>query len=108
MGIEFYYPNTRRFKNEREYYQESFDRKYQEILSDADQNLRTKIFQLIVNERARQDYLHPNFPEHKRLPVLVEEHGEIGKAIFEEDFEELKKELVQNMAVCFRWLEEIL
>ncbi len=42
-----------------------------------------------------------------RLPVLVEEVGEVGKAIIEEGPEELRKELVQVAAMAAAWIDAI-
>lgn len=61
----------------------------------------------IVEERKRQDKLHPGFQNHKRLPVLVEEVGEIAEAIQNRDMKNLQEELIQLAAVCVRWLEQL-
>ena len=83
---------------------------------------RETIFALITEERARQDKLHPlpmakaNDPEEIKtistiinttelLAVLVEEVGEIGRAIQGEG--NLQEELIQVASVCVRWLEYI-
>lgn len=81
---------------------------------------REKIFELIVEERARQDKLHP-LPKIKPtdseevktfntiinttelLAVLVEEVGEVAQAIQGEG--SLQDELIQVASVCVRWLE---
>lgn len=77
---------------------------------------------MIEEERARQENLHPkpNVKESESadvkaiahylwltemLAVLIEEVGEIGKALQGEG--ELKEELVQVAAVCCRWLENL-
>jgi hypothetical protein len=83
---------------------------------------RKEIFQLIEEERDRQDKLHP-LPVRKRhddkdievitnlikqmefLAVLVEEIGEVGKALQGEG--DLKEELIQSASVCVRWLEHL-
>jgi hypothetical protein len=81
---------------------------------------RQEIFRLIEEERERQEKLHP-MPTLKKntgddlevmhnfiastefLAVLMEEVGEVGKAMQGEGV--LKDELVQVAAFCFRWLE---
>jgi NTP pyrophosphatase (non-canonical NTP hydrolase) len=62
----------------------------------------------IINERLRQDNLHPVFPEDKRLAILIEEVGEVATAIQNGDIENLKEELIQVASVCVRWLEHII
>lgn len=61
----------------------------------------------ILSERLRQDHLHPDFPEDKRLAILMEEVGEVATAIQNGDIENLKEELIQVASVCVRWLEQI-
>lgn len=68
---------------------------------------REMIFRLIDAERLRQDARHPEWDEEKALAVLVEEVGEVAKALNEMDKVELIRELVQVAAVCVRWLEQI-
>lgn len=81
---------------------------------------RKDIFNLINDERARQEELHPlHIVKHtdseevatiqtlinttEFLAVLGEEVGEVCKAIQGEG--SLKAELVQVASVCIRWLE---
>jgi len=66
-----------------------------------------KIKELIFFERKRQNKLHPNFgkTDSEKLMILVEEVGEVAKAIQEGDVDNLKEELVQVAAVAQRWLE---
>lgn len=83
---------------------------------------RTEIFEQIELERERQERLHPKpkikkgeSPEIKAiahylwltdmLAVLIEETGEIGKALQGEG--DLKEELVHVASVCVRWLENL-
>jgi hypothetical protein len=83
---------------------------------------RAEIFSLIEIERDRQEKLHPKpnvkeseSPEVKAiahylwltdmLAVMIEEVGEVGKALQGEG--DLKEELVQVAAVCCRWLENL-
>jgi hypothetical protein len=81
---------------------------------------RIEIFDLIEKERDRQDMLHPlriikqtedenvNVVAqylflNEMLSVLIEEVGEVGKAMQGEG--SLVDELTQVAAVCVRWLE---
>jgi NTP pyrophosphatase (non-canonical NTP hydrolase) len=68
---------------------------------------RPDIVVAILQERKRQDQLHPEFQDSKRLAVLVEEVGEIAEAIQNRDMKNLEEELIQVAAVCVRWLEQI-
>ncbi len=62
------------------------------------------IFDAIIQERKRQDMLHPWIKKTNRLAILVEEVGEIAQALQGEG--NLEEELVQLAAVCVRWLED--
>jgi hypothetical protein len=83
---------------------------------------RHDIFRAIETERERQNMLHPTptvksteSPEVKAvahflylnemLSVLIEEVGEVGKAMQGEG--DLAEELTQVAAVCVRWLENM-
>jgi hypothetical protein len=82
---------------------------------------RQSIFEEIEKERERQDKLHPlgkikiQDPElltvaeyirmNEFLAVLIEEIGEVGKALQGEG--ELKDELIQVASVCVKWLEHL-
>lgn len=74
---------------------------------------KSKILEAIEKERARQDVLHPCFFSNdyegdlKRLSVLMEEIGEIAKALNEMNDEEKVDEIIQATAVLFRWLEQL-
>jgi hypothetical protein len=77
---------------------------------------------MIVDERARQEMLHP-LPvlkaidnedvnviqnlllQNEFLAVLIEEVGEVGKAV--QGDSDLVEELTQVAAVCVRWLENL-
>ena len=81
---------------------------------------RKEIFKAIEKERERQEKLHP-LPKLKKqhdkeimlmqnyiqqnefLAVLVEEVGEVGKALQGEG--DITAELIQVASVCVRWLE---
>jgi hypothetical protein len=83
---------------------------------------RKDIFHAIEVERERQEVLHPKQkvslkenPEVRAvaqylyltdmLSVLIEEVGEVGKALQGDGV--LSEELIQVAAVCVRWLEDI-
>jgi NTP pyrophosphatase (non-canonical NTP hydrolase) len=68
---------------------------------------RTDIIEAIFLERYRQNILHPWNNYTPRLAVLVEELGEIGTALQDQDPDNLKEELIQLAALCVRWLEEL-
>lgn len=70
---------------------------------------RTEIFKDIIEERARQDRLHPEFPDWDlaRLPILMEEVGEVAKDIHENNLVHLRQELIETIAVGVRWVEAI-
>ena len=63
------------------------------------------IFDAIIQERLRQDLLHPWNNKTNRLAILIEEVGEIAQALQGEG--SLEEEMVQLAAVCVRWLEEL-
>ena len=65
---------------------------------------REFVFNMIRDERNRQDALHNWNHRTNRLSVLVEEVGEIASAIQGEG--NLEEELIQLASVCIRWLEE--
>jgi NTP pyrophosphatase (non-canonical NTP hydrolase) len=62
-----------------------------------------EIIKAIIKERIRQDKLHPDNEKDEYLAILVEEVGEIAAALQGQG--NLKEEIVQLAAVCFRWLE---
>lgn len=83
---------------------------------------RQNIFRLIEEERDRQDKLHPLTIRSKSddesieaittmirnnefLSVLIEEIGEVGKALQGDG--DLKVELIQSASVIVRWLEQL-
>lgn len=70
---------------------------------------RAAILSRILDERRRQDRLHPCLgrDDGERLAALVEEVGEVGCALVERDRDGLVVELVQVAACVVRWLEEI-
>ena len=66
-----------------------------------------EILKEVVKERVRQDQLHPENKIGDYLPILIEEIGEVARAIQIGDLDNLKEELIQTMAVCYRWMEEL-
>jgi NTP pyrophosphatase (non-canonical NTP hydrolase) len=72
--------------------------------------LRHQIFNEISNERERQDQLHGDhsavwLPTGDALSVLVEEVGEVARAVIEKDPAQLRAELIQTAAVSLAMLE---
>jgi NTP pyrophosphatase (non-canonical NTP hydrolase) len=65
------------------------------------------IFNAIIKERKRQDYLHPKNKKEEYLAIMIEEVGEIARAIQLRDKENLKDEITQVAAVAVRWLEAL-
>jgi NTP pyrophosphatase (non-canonical NTP hydrolase) len=66
-----------------------------------------EILMEIAKERVRQDHLHPENKIGDYLPILIEEVGEVARAIQIGDLDNLKEELIQVMAVCYRWMVEL-
>lgn len=66
---------------------------------------RTDVMAAILAERYRQNKLHPHNTLEDMLAVLIEEVGEVGRAVQHQDQVNLEEELVQVAAVCVRWLE---
>lgn len=68
---------------------------------------RGVIFDAIEEERDYQDGLHDNtgLDDGKWLAVLLEEVGEVAKALLEGDDLGMNAELVQVAAVAVAWLE---
>jgi NTP pyrophosphatase (non-canonical NTP hydrolase) len=61
------------------------------------------ILNSIIKERKRQDILHPHNKKNQMLSILIEEVGEVGKAMNEGT--NLEEELIHSAAVIVRWLE---
>lgn len=64
----------------------------------------------IVKERNRQDVLwgaDRDLSHGQWLVILVEEVGEVAKAMQEGDWKDIRTELIQVAAVCVAWLENI-
>ncbi len=69
---------------------------------------RSDIFMAISTERQRQDRIHPDECDGDPfiyLAALVEEVGEVSKAILESNPDSMKHELVHVAAVAVRMLE---
>lgn len=66
---------------------------------------RGGVFGLIEVERQRQEAKWGRGPLQRPLQVLLEEVGEVARAMEERDLLNLRAELVQVAAVCCRWLE---
>lgn len=66
---------------------------------------RTEALHSVLVERYRQEELHPDNTLEDMLPVLIEEIGEVGRALQNDDRVNLEEELVHVAAVCVRWLE---
>lgn len=70
-----------------------------------------EVIQSVLLERYRQNKKWGpetwKSPIHVKYIVLAEEFGEIAEAILNHDKKNLKEELVQVAAVCFKWLEAL-
>ena len=69
--------------------------------------LQNHIFQLIRDERIRQDgrWGKQNNSHEKWLTIIFEEIGECARATLKKDEKNLKEELVQVASVIVAWLE---
>lgn len=75
--------------------------------------LQDDILAEVAQERERQDQLFPGawdrlddyYQRTKRLTILVEEVGEVARAVLEKDLLNLEVELVQVAAVAVAWVE---
>ena len=80
---------------------------------------RAKIYHEIDDERDRQEYLKSQGkfkytcadiekPDPECLSVIIEEVGEIGRALNDREIlDKLKQEILQTAACCVAWLEKI-
>lgn len=66
---------------------------------------QTEVFLNIIKERMRQDKKHAIFVHSEALAVLVEEVGEVARAL--QEGAGLEEELLQTAAFCIRWLEHL-
>lgn len=72
--------------------------------------IQRKVITDVIVERARQDIIHPysnEFMAVDRLSILIEEVGEVGKAMYEREAAGIRRELIHVAAVAIRWLEAI-
>jgi len=75
--------------------------------------IRDTIIIKIVTERNRQDAKWGRYAglwddsDQLKLTVVMEEIGEIAKAILEDDSINLYEEIIQSMAVLMAWAEVI-
>lgn len=68
---------------------------------------QVEIINAIVKERLRQDYLHKKNKKDDYLAILIEEVGEVARAIQLKDRRNQIEEIIQVAAVAVRWLEEL-
>ena len=70
-------------------------------------NDRTSIHDAIFNEELHQEekWGEQNHNNYKWLAILIEEIGEISKAMLENDHSNIEKEIIQSAAVCVTWLD---
>ncbi len=72
---------------------------------------RVQALELVSLERDRQNKLWVREDcawdevDTLKLTVLVEEVGEVARAVLEDDNENLRQELTEVAAVCISWLE---
>lgn len=71
--------------------------------------LRDRLYLDVESERLRQEDLWgvQHHEPLKWLSILHEETGEIAKAINENDDAGLRAEVLESLAVCLAWLEDI-
>ena len=71
---------------------------------------RIDIFELIIKERERQDKKWGNMPKHLSdviwFTILLEEVGEVAQDILKQNWQHIKIELIQVLAVGVSWLED--
>ena len=72
-----------------------------------------EIFDRIVAERRRQQVTHTGntladkIPDSMKVTILVEEIGEVAKAVQDKDRDNLREELVQVAALAVAWLTSL-
>ena len=71
--------------------------------------INKSIIKDIIAERNRQDKLHPknNLSYAMWLACIVEEVGEVAKAINEHNIVEIETELIQVSSLCIRVLQQM-
>lgn len=82
---------------------------------DQDQTLTYLTFGFITRERARQQLLHPGktldiptMPDEQRITIMIEEIGEVARAMQDGDREQVFNEVVQVATLSVAWLESFL
>jgi NTP pyrophosphatase (non-canonical NTP hydrolase) len=63
------------------------------------------ILKAMIAERRRQDMLHPDNDVGDYLSIIIEEIGEVAKAMQGEG--NIQEELIQVGATAIRWLESL-
>jgi len=76
-----------------------------------------RIWRSVLLERERQEYLKEKgkfpwtcadaAPASMKFTVLGEEFGEVARAVCEQDWKNLREELIQTAAVCVAWVEAL-
>ena len=80
--------------------------------------LHSEIIQSIWTERLRQEWLKEQgkfthtcaskeISNEEKFIIFAEEVGEVARAVYEKDFSQIKKELIETLAVGFGWLESL-
>jgi len=62
----------------------------------------------VLSERYRQDELwgdQSKHPNERWLVILIEEVGEVARAMYDEDDGHIYEEIIQCAAVCMAWAE---
>lgn len=73
---------------------------------NTDKNI---IFKDILQERLRQNDLHPEkLPLSMRYVTIMEEAGEVAEALQDKDLESMYRELIDMAACCVRMAEDVL
>ena len=80
------------------------------LISDSEYSIDAAIFGKIINEREKQinklgkddDSFHDN--HYIALSIFLEEAGEVAQALNDKDFANMKEEIIQCLAVGFKWL----
>jgi len=71
---------------------------------------RAIVLEAVLAERERQDTMYGNQSGHSDEywnVIATEENGEVARAIWEKDDENMYEEIIQACAVYFAWAEAI-
>ena len=71
---------------------------------------RAMVLEAVLAERERQDTMYGNQSGHSDEywnVIATEENGEVARAIWEKDDENMYEEIIQACAVYFAWPEAI-